>query len=153
MRATDAFYLALGRFVLSWSELEMGLDVLVLIARGLTGRRDSVPHQLSGKLRFIEQRLSAFSDAHRDALTPLLTEIDGLTATRHDFVHGATFGFEPDRKGLVMTLWRLLQPRGQRREPIKVTARQVEKVADRVREITDELLDLAASASATAPSG
>lgn len=160
MAKLDEFYKAVGRFVITWAELELYLDLLLLVIRKQLDqdtREASVPHQLSAKVRFIRRSLNAHAVAtdQRDALISLLDEIDSLADTRHDFVHGALIHGRLLRRGQrTLTFGRLLQPAGRpRRSPVRVTATHVNEVSDRLWEMSDELLSAAERISKDRPFG
>ena len=46
-----SFYAAIGRFVLTWADVENYLDLFVLMTRKPTDHR--LPHQLAGKIKFV----------------------------------------------------------------------------------------------------
>ena len=143
----DEFHASIGRFVLTWAEVELDLDLLVLIVRRLSLRSDIEPrHELSEKIKFIRSegatnpRLSAF----RSIIERATDEIRLLSDTRHDYVHGAAFKYAIERQILNVTMWRLLQPsKKPHRSPVKVTASLVDKTADQLDIIGGKLLDLA----------
>jgi len=141
------FHAAIGRFVLTWAEVEFGLDLLVIIMHRLSRRSGSTPsHELSAKINLIRSKTNALpclSD-YRPAINGLINEIKSLSDTRHDYVHGAAVQHAIERSTLVVTMGRLLQPpKKPRRKPIRVTASLVTQTSDRLRAIGDQLLDLA----------
>lgn len=84
-----AFYAAIGRFVMMWAELETYVDILLLKLRA--GQPGRLPFQLNQKINLIRKAL-----AGRNASDPLVREairivdeIERLSDTRHDYVHGA----------------------------------------------------------------
>jgi hypothetical protein len=134
------FHAAIGRFVLTWGEVETYLDLLVLKLRKPS---KEVSHQLSAKIKFVRDALKGESAPYAKTTLALIAEIEKLADTRHDYVHGSRIRHSVERHTLSMTLGRLLQPRWQkRRMPVRVTAADVEKVTDRLYEIAGELLDL-----------
>ena len=75
----------------------------------------------------------------------LIDEIQNLSETRHDYVHGAAMEYDVEQFTLSVKMGRLLQPlKKPRRKLIKVTASQIRQISDRLHEIGGELLDLAA---------
>jgi hypothetical protein len=136
----NAFYAAIGRFVLTWAEVETYLDLLVL---KLHHPSDDVSHQLSAKIKFVRKTLRSESVPASANILRVISEIEQLADTRHDYVHGARIKLSFERSVLSITLGRLLQPRSQsRRRPVQVTAAEIEKVSDRLYELGGELLDV-----------
>jgi hypothetical protein len=136
----DAFHAAIGRFALTWAEVETYLDLLVLKLRKPP---KGVSHQLSAKIKFVRDALKDESAPFAKTALRVIAEIEKLADTRHDYIHGGRIGHSVERHTLSMTLGRLLQPRWQdHRPPVRVTAADVEKVTDRLYEIGGELLDL-----------
>jgi hypothetical protein len=149
-RKLVSFYAAIGRFVLTWAEVETFLDLLVIVLRGSS---QSLPHQLSGKLRFVRVALQSETAAPyaRDVL-PLIDEIEALADTRHDYVHGSIIAHAIEQSALTVTMGRLLQPPSKpRRKPVAVTMVQITRTADRLHEIGDQLLDLVDRLNRTLP--
>jgi len=135
----DAFYAAIGRFVLTWAEVEVYLDLLVLKLRDPT---EDVSHQLSAKIQFIRKTLRSKSTSGAMNILRLISEIEKLSDTRHDYVQGARIKLSFERSELSVTLGRLLQPRSQlRKNPVRVTATEIEKVTDQLDALGGELLD------------
>jgi hypothetical protein len=142
-----AFHEAIGRFVLSWADLEVGLDLLVLTTRLMqeTSHRETPPHELRQKIKFVRCKANELEslNAQRSTIIKILAEIDSLAETRHDFVHGAVIGSYVERSTISVTLARLLQPRKhQRRKPIKITTAEINEKSNLVRAISDRLLDV-----------
>jgi hypothetical protein len=134
----EIYYAALGRFVTVWAQVELFVDLLVVILA-----KPDLPHQLSGKLSIIRKKLKGSQSPHASTIMHLLDEIETLSDTRHDYVHGSIIGQVSARSELTVTLARLLQPRNRpRRKPAKITAAQIHHTADRLHEIGRELLDL-----------
>ena len=76
-------------------------------------------------------------------MATLLDEIDALSDTRHDFVHGAMIEHRIGRISVTATMGRILQPHGKkRRKPIKVTTKQITETADSVHQLADRMFDL-----------
>jgi hypothetical protein len=145
-KKVETYYIALGRFVTVWADVEVFLDLLVLILRK---DERKLPHQLSRKIAFINRQLKVSQSPHATAIMRLVGEIDGLADTRHDYVHGSMIVHTVTRSNLTVTLARLLQPQKQsRRPPAKVTAEQITDTADRLYKIGDELLELVAAVNA-----
>ena len=112
-RNFDELHASIGRFVLTWAEVELDLDLLVLIPRRLSLRSDIKPrHELSEKIKFIRSegatnpRLSAF----RSIIERATNEIRLLSDTRLLRCHGAAFKYAIKRHNPNVTMWRLLQP-------------------------------------------
>jgi len=140
----EAYYIALGRFVTEWAEVEQYLDLLVIILA-----KPDLPHQLSGKISVIRRKLGASQSPHASAILHLVNEIDALADTRHDYVHGSMIGHMVTRSNLTVTLARLLQPQKKtRRKPANVTAEQITDTADKLYKIGGELLELVAALNA-----
>ena len=143
----DKFHASIGRFVLTWAEVELDLDLLVLIVRRLSLRSDIEPrHELSEKIKFIrsEGATNPLLSPFRSIIERATNEIRLLSDTRHDYVHGAAFKYAIEREILDAAMWKLLQPsKKPNRPPVKVTASLVDKTADRLDVIGGKLLDLA----------
>jgi hypothetical protein len=144
----DAFHAAVGRFVIEWNSLELCLDLLVLSARH--PRSGRLGHQLKDKLVFLKTCANRRPDLapHATSLGELADEICALSTQRHDYLHGAVIDFTKQTRPLVVTMGRMLQPRGKppgstRRAPVKVTTRLLKTAADRARQLGDRVLDLA----------
>jgi|ERR1035437_6456114 hypothetical protein len=138
----ERFYAAMGRFVIAWTDMEFCLDLVVLNGRKL---KSPLPHQLSEKTNFVRKVLvPVLSPIHATSVLRLIDEIDELAPTRHDYVHGAVIGHDIVRSKLTMSLTRMLQPsKKPRRKIVKVTTAELLAIARRLREIADDLLDLA----------
>lgn len=137
----DALYAAIGRFVLTWADVETYLDLLVLKLR--TGLQDEMPHQLARKIKFARKRLQSLHIPAAGVGLHLLEEIEQLADTRHDYIHGARIGHSFRESKLTVTLGRLLQPPSRpRRKPVKMTAQEIEKTTDRLYDIGGEMLDV-----------
>jgi hypothetical protein len=103
VRKHEAFYAAIGRFVIFWSHLEICLDLLVLeLAAASTETPKKVPHQLADKIKFIRRKINALPalKVFKPTIEPLLDEIDTVSDTRHDYVHSATIADLPKRTGM-----------------------------------------------------
>lgn len=136
----DALYVAVGRFVLTWADIEMYLDLLVLKLRK---SQKNIPHQLAPKIKFARRHLEPLNTSIAQQALRLLKEIEELAETRHDYIHGARIGHAVRNSKLSVTLGRMLQPKSRpRRMPIKVTAAEIEKTTDRLYAIGGELLDV-----------
>jgi hypothetical protein len=137
-----AFYAAVGRFVLTWAEVETYLDILVLQLN--RGAQRAVPHQLIGKIKFVRNALEPNrEEPHAAAALNLVAEIERLSSTRHDFIHGSRLGHSVKRSVLSFKLGRLLQPPDKpRRRPVTVTADEVEKTTDQLYELGGKMLDV-----------
>jgi hypothetical protein len=143
-RKIEAFHAAIGRFMLTWASVEVGLDLLVIILSRKSTERLKPPHQLNEKLKLIRRETRALAATYRVEIVRLLVEIDALSATRHDYVHGAVIGQAIERSILTITMARLLQPpKPPRRKPVKITAAQIVDTSNRLHEIGGRLLDLA----------
>ena len=138
----EQFYIAMGRFVIAWADMELCLDLVVLNGRNL---KSPLPHQFSDKTKFVREILiPVLSPTHATSVLRLTNEIDDLAPTRHDYVHGAVIGHDIARSKLTVSLARMLQPsKKPRRKTTKVTAPELLAIAGRLREIADKLLDLA----------
>ncbi len=153
-RNIASFQRAIGRFVLSWADLELRLDLLALTIRLIESpdqRASALPHQLKDKLRYVRGKVEALEalQEHRTGIIEILDQIKDLSDTRHDFVHGAAIEYHTGSSTTV-TLARLLQPSiGPRRKPTKVTVGQVNATSDRVRSLGGNLLDFAETINRT----
>ena len=138
----QSLYAAVGRFVLTWADVETYLDLLVLKLRQPTVRRLS--HQLSEKIEFVRTAIQSESAAPcaKDTRS-LIDEIERLAETRHDYIHGSRIGHSIEQSVLSVTLGRLLQPpKKPRRKPVHVTAPEIEKTADHLYDLGGNMLDL-----------
>jgi hypothetical protein len=144
MNKVQAFHAAVGRFIVAWADLEHGLDFLVLISARAPGRLSGkVPHQLSGKISFIRERVDVIAhlQEHKTEVIALLDDVQGLGQTRHDFVHGAAIQHF-SRMSSNVTFTRLLQPPKQERRPdTMVSIAEIVKTADRVHELGNKVWD------------
>jgi hypothetical protein len=136
-----SFHAAIGRFVLTWAEVETYLDLLVLKLRKPDQK---LPHQLAGKIQFIRAALQTERGrGYEKEASKMIDEIEGLADTRHDYVHGSRIGFSVERSVLHVKLGRLLQPTSKpRRKAVQVTAAEIENTTSRLYEVGGELLDL-----------
>jgi hypothetical protein len=145
-RKLDEFYAAIGRFVLTWAEVEFGLDLLVIIVRQHSASDTRLPHQLSAKIDFIRSQTKTIPclNDYRLAINEIIDEIAILSDTRHDYVHGTALEHAIERSALVVSMGRLLQPpKKERRKSIRVTALLIKHTSDRLHAIGGQLLDLA----------
>jgi hypothetical protein len=109
----EEFYAAIGRFVLTWADLEICLDLVLLNARSrheATQRQSKLPHQFAEKIPLIRSETKELVSAQKAAISDLLDEIWSYADTRHDFVHGAIIGHYIEQSVITATLARLLQP-------------------------------------------
>lgn len=136
----DTLYGAIGRFVLTWSEVETYLDLLVLKLRK---SETKLPHLLADKIKFARKLLEPPNTSAARNVLSLLQEIEEFSNARHDYIHGARIGHSFRSSKLSVTLGRLLQPQWrQRRKPTKVTAAEIEEMTDRLYDLGGKLLDL-----------
>lgn len=148
MSTIKEFEATIGRFVLAWADMELGLDLLALSVRLIAApaeRKQKLPSQLSTKIEFIrkETRKHSSLGARQAVIDCLLNEIEALSETRHDFVHGAVIDHYLSRSEITVTMARLLQPnKGPRRAPVKVTNDEIEKTSNRIHTLSESLLDL-----------
>jgi hypothetical protein len=143
----EEFYAAVGRFVFEWAGMEFCLDLLLLAGRSrrkAIERKPKLPHQFAAKIALIRSETKELGSADRATISDLLDEILSYADTRHDFVHGAVIDHYIEQGIITATLHRLLQPQHQPlRKPVKVTAREITEISDRIRGFGDRLLDLA----------
>jgi hypothetical protein len=142
------FHAALGRFVLAWTDLEFGLDTLVVETWRLCtpeSRPKKFDHQLDKKLKFVRQRVKT-TDAlkpREPQITLLLDEIDALVATRHDYVHNAALQHRIGKESITVWMGRWLQPENKpRRDPVTVTTKQMDETADKIVGLGTRMDDL-----------
>src|SRR5258707_15049991 len=89
----EELYSAIGRFVVTWADLEVCLDLLLLkikLMREATQRQSKLQHQCSKKIALIRSETEALGssfNAHRAAAGALLDEIGVYADTRHLPVH------------------------------------------------------------------
>jgi hypothetical protein len=148
MNKVEALHASLGRFLLAWADLEVGVDLLVLSLRQAMSseqRKARLPHQLAAKIAFLRDRVEVLVEPpkRQNAIKDLLLEVERLAVTRHDFVHGAAIDRRVGKVSATVTVARLLQPDGRpRRPPIRVTTAQINETADRVYALGDRLFDV-----------
>ncbi len=145
MRKFDAFFAAIGQFVVEWARTEHVLDLVVLMLCRRLGRR-TPPHQLKGKMRCLrdcaeqQPRLASIAEE----LRRLAMDIDALSEQRHAYVHDALVDHTETARPLVVTLYGMLQPPDRpRRKAVKVTAKDIRDAIPSVRSVGDRALDLA----------
>ncbi|MCE9649889.1 MAG: hypothetical protein K8R18_09735 [Parvibaculum sp.] len=95
----EKFFGAIGRLTISWSHLELGLDVgIYLIHRYLGGkdREKELPRALSRKLKYFKRALEHLpvSEQNLPRYKSLITDIQNASDTRHDIIHGAVVSHE-----------------------------------------------------------
>jgi hypothetical protein len=140
-RKIEAYYTALGRFVTVWAEVEQYLDLLMIVMA-----KPDLPHQLSKKIATVRRKLKASHSPHASAILKLVDDIEALSDTRHDYIHGSIIGHKVTRSNLTITLATFLQPRKKpRRKPTKVTAEQITDTTAQLYKIGGELLELVAA--------
>jgi hypothetical protein len=140
MNKEQAFHAAVGMFVVSWGDLEHGLDFLVLlIRRSFTARRhQKAPRQLSRKIDFIKERIDSLADSNK--CTNLLDEIEALAETRHDLIHGAAMLRRFDRNKREATFVRLFS--SYQRPDRTMTTAEIIGIAERVGRLGDRVWDM-----------
>lgn len=148
MNKYEAFFAAIGRFVLNWADMEMALDLLVV--HGLSKAEESeidkrIPHELGGKIKLARRFAGSIPEwkPHRTRINMILRRIEALSATRHDFIHGAITEHQEGRRTLRVKLARILQPKKPtERPPVTVTTGKVNVTARRVYKLADDLWSL-----------
>jgi hypothetical protein len=94
--ADDAFFGSVGRVVVSWAQLELGLDFSIRTIRLHLGGKDIAPEpprSLQQKLRFLRRaavELPALSGL-RDQILSMVPLIEVEAEHRHDLIHGVAF--------------------------------------------------------------
>jgi hypothetical protein len=94
--ADEDFFASIGRLTLSWSQIECGLDVTILLLHHTLGGRlmeREIPWSLKRKLNYIrkwfkKQRLGKAFEILEPSVDTLLTEIERAAEFRHDLIHG-----------------------------------------------------------------
>jgi hypothetical protein len=146
LTSLEEFYAAIGRFVLTWADLEVFLDLVLLktrLRREASQRKSILPHQFADKIALIRSETKELGIANHAAISNLLDEISRYADTRHDFVHGSIIAHYIDQGIMTATLGRLLQPpRRPRRKPVKVTVPEITEISDRIHGFGDRLLDI-----------
>jgi hypothetical protein len=140
------FHAALGRFVLAWADLEFGLDTLVVETQRLCAlemRPKELDHRLAAKLKFIRNKVNTVDalKPRESEITLLLNEIEALADTRHDFVHGTALQHRIGKESVTVLMGRWLQPE-PRRDPVKVTTKQINETADKIGGLSSRMDDL-----------
>lgn len=134
----EQFYLALGRFIYEWGQLELVLDLLMLLTETDRDAKRPLSHQLEAKIERIRCYVRG-SDREAE-ISVLMDDIFAHAETRHDFVHGAVVHHRVEDSGLKVTLGRLAQPnRRQRRKPVEVTPGEITAAAERVSQLVDRV--------------
>jgi hypothetical protein len=147
-----SFNAAIGRFILEWAGLELGIDLLVIILARALGSKE-FPHEISKKLNRLAGNAGQLNlpTARLRQLLSLIKEIKSLVPIRHDYIHGTIIDRVVNKSKLTVTFGRLLQPNSDRRMPVRVTEEHLEEMSDRFHQIGDALLDLAEIANDASP--
>jgi hypothetical protein len=95
----DDFFGALGRLTISWARIEFGLDCAIDVVHQFLGGKNitsTAPKiSLYRKIEYLRKWGNTVPEAtFRDALPPLLTEIETASVTRHDLIHGVIIKME-----------------------------------------------------------
>ena len=91
--ADEAFFAAIGRFTVSWAQLELGLDCVVeIMYLGFNGKdiEPEMPRALKQKLKFLRiaiKKLSIPDDAAKGYFK-LFDQITAAAVIRNDIIHG-----------------------------------------------------------------
>lgn len=147
MRAKERndFYRSIGRLVVSWSFLEVGIDLLFLKLWNMTGRSryPNPDHNLSEKIKRCRSLLSDVSLGCSAELKEILDAADMLKLERHDVVHGSVIGHKVADGTLSVTQARLLQPpKKPRHSPKTRSSIDLDKASDEVDRLHGRLFDL-----------
>jgi hypothetical protein len=141
MNKEQAFYAAVGTFVISWGDMEYGLNFLAHLIRRLSPvqRSQRVPQQLCRKIDFVKERIDALADANE--WINLLDQIETIAETRHDLIHGAAIVRRFDRNKPAKVTFDRLFP--SRRQPDRtMTTEEIIEIAERVGRLGDRVWDM-----------
>ena len=138
---------AIGRFAVTWASLEMGLDLLILLMRRhehAAQRESKEPHNLSNKIRRAKKQIKEINtvNAFRTEVLSLLGEMERLSHTRHDIVHGAAMDMQVGETSVSVLMTRLFQPVGPRRPARRFDAAEIEHIADEIWSLGGRMLDV-----------
>jgi hypothetical protein len=134
---------AVGRFVLTWAEMEGYLDLLILVLWRNPRPPGEIPHALSEKIKFVKKLAPTYAGVAPE-LDTILIQIANHALKRHDYIHGAAVSHTIDERRLTVTFARLLQPpKKPRRKPVKTTIEEIDQLSDDVYELAGRLLDAA----------
>ncbi|MEZ5890490.1 MAG: hypothetical protein R3D52_09750 [Xanthobacteraceae bacterium] len=141
MNKEQAFHAAVGRFVISWGDMENGLDFLALLIRRHfpVRRHQKAPQKLCEKIDFLKKQVDSLADVNECA--NLLDQIKTLAKTRHDLIHGAAIIWRFDRnKPAKVTFDRFFSAR---RQPDRtITTEEIIEIAERVGCLGDRVWDM-----------
>lgn len=92
-KADEEFFGAIGRLVISWAHLELGLDCMVeIFYHGFKGNLTSseIPTALTQKIKFLRKAFRSLQIGE-EAISGYLEFLDKIQVaaqTRHDIIHG-----------------------------------------------------------------
>ncbi|WP_223479272.1 hypothetical protein [Oricola indica] len=144
----DQFHMALGKFVEAWAAAEYCIDNLILLTApdhlsNLVLFEDDadvakLPYQFTAKIKRIRSRLyPTLEPLQRDKLAHAIDRLQELQEKRNDYVHGAAIERYFSQSEMAIKMGRLLQP--SKREPVRVTAADIEAAAKAVADLGDSL--------------
>jgi hypothetical protein len=89
----EDFFAAIGRLTISWARIELGLDCAVDVVHHVLGGQKinaTAPKtSLYRKIEYLRRWAKTVPEpTFRDALPPLLAEIEEASVTRNDLIHG-----------------------------------------------------------------
>lgn len=92
------FFEAIGRLVISWSYLELGIDGIVDILHGLKVAHNiepEKPRSLKRKLNYLKKAIPTLSmkAKTKERYATLISDISTASVTRHNIIHGVVTAF------------------------------------------------------------
>lgn len=99
-KADEEFFGAIGRVVLSWAQLELGLDLSILAIRldlGGDTIEPEAPRTLQRKLAFLRKAAKQLPGLveRRDEIIALAAAVRAESEGRHDLIHGVAMRHLP----------------------------------------------------------
>ena len=94
---------ALGKIVYLWANIEMSLDFYICAIffhfdRENIADKLEIPRTLNMKIKFLKKSFRNIPQLNpfRDHILPLISQIAYLSKNRHDIIHGALAGIDPN---------------------------------------------------------
>lgn len=150
--STEEFSASVGTFILSWAELELWVDLIVLkISHLVTKPSGNLKHQWSEKFQFVNKHSHLIQDqVLSNKLRQQMLKANKLVDDRHDFIHAAAVERIIRKNSLNVTFARLLQPnKKDRRLPRQVSAEDIDNLTNKIQQVVDELVEIASSLSSS----
>ena len=145
--ADEAHFAAIGRLTISWAQIELGIDIVVILFHdGFGGHyiEKEVPWSLTRKIKFIRKCINQLEwlEPIGPRVLALLEDIEKTSEFRHDIVHGIVMEYTEGSGEADMA--RLL--RGQKpvaKKYFKVTTEQILREAVAAGKLAGRALKLA----------